>query len=252
MTLRLLDSPDGCLYADDVHANLRVGEDGHLAPTSLICFENAHNDCGGTVVPQANILGVAAFAHRRGIKLHLDGARLWNAAIASNRSMGELAAPFDSVAICLSKGLGAPVGSLIVGSTKLMARARRLRRMMGGMMRQSGILAAAGLYAIDHHVERLEEDHRRAEMLAEGLGELESVEVNAPQINIVQLTLRPGHPLRVRAENGGEGIVSLLQKEGVLVTGSNVRVRLVTHLGIDDDDIDAAVETFSAIFAAHS
>ena len=250
VTIRLLDSPDGVLYADDVHANLHVGEDGHLAPTALICFENAHNACGGTIVDQGNILGVAAFAHRRGIKLHLDGARLWNAAIASGRSMSELAAPFDSVAVCLSKGLGAPVGSLIVGSAKLMARARRLRRMMGGMMRQTGILAAAGLHALDHHVDRLVEDHQRASTLADGLRDVAGLQVNEPQINIVRVVVAPTHPLRIAEDNGGADLLDLLAEKGVRATRDGGALRLVTHLDINDDDIDAAVDAFSAIFGA--
>ncbi len=248
VTLRLLDSDEGILYADDVRENLRIGEDGHLAPTTLICFENPHNGCGGVVVPQNNVLGVAAYAHRRGIRLHLDGARLWNAAVASSRSVGELAAPFDTVAVCLSKSLGCPVGSLIAGRRDDMNRARRLRRMMGGMMRQAGLLAAAGLYALDHHVERLVDDHRRAQTLAEEIHVATGLPVQTPQTNIVYLDIPRGHGLRIGRDNGEPGLRQRLADRGVLTTGTDDRVRLVTHMDIDDEDIEQAAEAVHHVF----
>ncbi len=248
VTLRVLDSPDGSLYVDDVRDNARTGEDGRLPPTSLICFENTHNSCGGKVVPQQGILQVAAYARRRRIRLHLDGARLWNAGLASGRSVGELATPFDTVSVCLSKGLGAPVGSLLAGSAGDLARARRLRRMMGGTMRQAGLLAAAGLYALDNHVERLLEDHQRAGALAEARGAMPGGVVAEPQPHIGDVHIPRGHPLQVERTGGERGLIERLRGRGVLATGEDNRVRLVVHLDIDDDAIDATVDAFNDIF----
>ncbi len=252
VTLRLLDSDDGCLYADDVHDNLRDPDDAGVAPTSLICFENSHNACGGRIVPQDSLMPVSAFARRRGIKLHLDGARLWNAAVASRKSVGELTTAFDTVAVCMSKGLGAPVGSLLAGSDKAILRARRLRRMMGGTMRQAGMLAAAGLYALDHHIDRLAEDHQRAALLADGLAEIAGITVNSPQTNIVTLTVPLGHPARIARTSGGLGLRALLRQRGLLTTGTDDHVRLVTHLDVGDAQIDRAVEIIQTVFAGLS
>ncbi|MGL5319786.1 MAG: low-specificity L-threonine aldolase, partial [Aeromonas veronii] len=165
---------DGTLAFDDIKAAL-APDDAHFVQTRLICLENTHN---GKVLPLSYLQEMGAFVAERGLKLHLDGARLFNAAVASETPVGVIAAPFDSISICLSKGLGAPVGSLLVGSHDFIARARRLRKMLGGGMRQAGILAQAGLFALEQHVTRLADDHRRAKRLAEGLAALPGIEID--------------------------------------------------------------------------
>ncbi|MGL5502359.1 MAG: low-specificity L-threonine aldolase, partial [Aeromonas veronii] len=165
---------DGTLAFDDIKAAL-APDDAHFVQTRLICLENTHN---GKVLPLSYLQEMGAFVAERGLKLHLDGARLFNAAVASETPVEVIAAPFDSISICLSKGLGAPVGSLLVGSHDVIARARRLRKMLGGGMRQAGILAQAGLFALEQHVTRLADDHRRAKRLAEGLAALPGIELD--------------------------------------------------------------------------
>lgn len=181
---------DGTLAFDDIKAAL-APDDAHFVQTRLICLENTHN---GKVLPLSYLQEMGAFVAERGLKLHLDGARLFNAAVASETPVEVIAAPFDSISICLSKGLGAPVGSLLVGSHDFIARARRLRKMLGGGMRQAGILAQAGLFALEQHVSRLADDHRRAKRLAEGLAALPGIELDLSlvQSNMVFLRLREG------------------------------------------------------------
>ncbi len=181
---------DGTLAFDDIKAAL-APDDAHFVQTRLICLENTHN---GKVLPLSYLQEMGAFVAERGLRLHLDGARLFNAAVASETAAAVIAAPFDSISICLSKGLGAPVGSLLVGSHDFIARARRLRKMLGGGMRQAGILAQAGLFALEQHVTRLADDHRRAKRLAEGLAALPGIELDLSlvQSNMVFLRLHEG------------------------------------------------------------
>ena len=247
VTLVALPSEDGALDVEDVARALCVQEDGYTPQTRLVCFENPHNAAGGRIVPQLHIDAVAALCRRKGIALHLDGARLWNASVASGRSLGELAAPFTTVSVCLSKGLGAPVGSLLVGPRALIARARRMRRMLGGMMRQAGVLAAAGVYALDHHVERLAEDHRRAELLASALAELPYVKVIAPDTNIVRFRLRAEHPIWRAMLRGEPGLVERAEARGVWIRGDGPAFRAVLHLDVDDDALDRAIDVLTRL-----
>jgi len=191
---------DGRFDADDVRAAIYPPDD-HYARTRLVCIENTHNGSGGRVFPLAEQHAIAEVARAAGLGLHLDGARLFNAAQATGTSVAELAAPFDSVAFCLSKGLGAPVGSLVCGSTEFIERAHRARKMFGGGMRQAGVLAAAGLYALDQNVSRLADDHDNARRFAQGVRDLERCElVRDPETNIVLFrvpdTSSPGAALR--------------------------------------------------------
>ena len=196
-------------------------------PNRLLCFENTHNRGGGSIWPMQQLQEVAAAGRLLGMKLHLDGARLWNAAVALGLPDAELAAPFDTVSVCLSKGLGAPVGSLLCGPVDVIHRARRYRRMYGGAMRQAGILAAAGLYALSHHYLRLAEDHHHARRIAEVLSDLRHVAVIQPQSNILLFDLSP--PLPDAAE-----VTARLKALDVLVAPFGPRrVRLVTHLDVD-------------------
>ncbi len=209
-------------------------DDPHFARTRLLCFENTYQ---GRVVPQQHVLEVAEIARRRGLSLHLDGARLWNAAAATGLSEAELAAPFDSVSLCLSKGLGAPVGSVLVGSRELLERAFRWRKMLGGAMRQVGVLAAAGLVAVEERA-RLVDDHRRAQELAGLLDELPGLEVERDQVETGFVFVRLG------GARPGE-LARRLREQGVLVSASS-RMRLALHRDVDDAGVEHAARAFAA------
>ncbi|ANB55048.1 low-specificity L-threonine aldolase [Aeromonas veronii] len=229
---------DGTLAFDDIKVAL-APDDAHFVQTRLICLENTHN---GKVLPLSYLQEMGAFVAERGLKLHLDGARLFNAAVASETSVEVIAAPFDSISICLSKGLGAPVGSLLVGSHDFIARARRLRKMLGGGMRQAGILAQAGLFALEQHVTRLADDHRRAKRLAEGLAALPGIELDLSlvQSNMVFLRLREGE---------SAPLLAFMKERGILFSGYG-ELRLVTHLQINDDDIEEVIDAFTEYLGA--
>lgn len=240
VSLRPVESLDGSLPLPLVRAALRLTEDPHNAQTRFIAFENTHNACGGRVVAQQNILQIAGLARECGIALHLDGARLFNAQVASGRSVAELAAPFDTVSVCLSKGLGAPIGSVLAGPAALMRQARRYRKLFGGGMRQAGVLAAAGLHALEHHVERLADDHRRARSLAQGLALLPGITIDLAHVetNLVFFDLQDdGRPLPARRL----ALTQALKERGVLISGTGARLRAVTHLDLDDAGIDRAL-----------
>ncbi|MFM4749801.1 low-specificity L-threonine aldolase [Aeromonas veronii] len=229
---------DGTLAFDDIKAAL-APDDAHFVQTRLICLENTHN---GKVLSLSYLQEMGAFVAERGLKLHLDGARLFNAAVASETPVEVIAAPFDSISICLSKGLGAPVGSLLVGSHDFIARARRLRKMLGGGMRQAGILAQAGLFALEQHVTRLADDHRRAKRLAEGLAALPGIELDLSlvQSNMVFLRLREGE---------SAPLLAFMKERGILFSGYG-ELRLVTHLQINDDDIEEVIDAFTEYLGA--
>ncbi|QPR55506.1 low-specificity L-threonine aldolase [Aeromonas allosaccharophila] len=229
---------DGTLAFDDIKAAL-APDDAHFVQTRLICLENTHN---GKVLQLSYLQEMGAFVAERGLKLHLDGARLFNAAVASETSVEVIAAPFDSISICLSKGLGAPVGSLLVGSHDFIARARRLRKMLGGGMRQAGILAQAGLFALEQHVTRLADDHRRAKRLAEGLAALPGIELDLSlvQSNMVFLRLHEGE---------SAPLLAFMKERGILFSGYG-ELRLVTHLQINDDDIEEVIDAFTEYLGA--
>jgi threonine aldolase len=219
----------GVFTADDVLAAIKPR--GHLLypPTTLVEVENTHNRAGGVVFPQDEAARVAALARERGVATYLDGARLWNAAVASGRPAGELAGPFDLVGVGLSKGLGAPGGALLAGPRDLVPAILRYRRMAGGAMRQVGLFAAAGLYALDHHVERLAEDHANARAMAERLAASPRVLLNPAVVrtNIVIFDLAPQAP-------DAATVVARARERGVLVVAFGPRrVRAVTHLDVD-------------------
>lgn len=228
--------PDATLNLDRVAALIKP-DDPHFARTRLLCLENTHN---GKVLPLDYLEKASNFTQRNGLALHLDGARLANAAVCLGVPLGEISRHFDSVSLCLSKGLGAPVGSLLAGSRELIATARRWRKMLGGGMRQAGILAAAGIIALEEGVERLAEDHANARRLADGLAEM-GLEVDPGQVqtNMVFLHL----PAEERQE-----LADYLNERGILVSGRN-SLRLVTHRDVSREDVDtvlAAVRKRSA------
>ncbi len=223
----LNNQADGSLALAEIEAAIKP-DDAHFARTRLLALENTW---GGQVLPLAYIEAATALAKSRGLATHLDGARLFNAAVASGVPARKIARHFDSVSVCFSKGLGTPAGSALCGSRELIARAHRWRKMAGGAMRQSGVLAAAALHALDHHVARLADDHANASALAEGLKGLPGVTVIAPQSNIVFVDLRP---------DKAQGVVDRLRARGVLATGL-YRLRLVTHLDVSAADVDRAI-----------
>ncbi|MEW6707357.1 MAG: low-specificity L-threonine aldolase [Pseudomonadota bacterium] len=220
--------PDGTLKLADIEAAIKP-DDPHFARSTLLCLENTLH---GRIIPQAYLEAATGLAHQRGLKAHLDGARLFNAAVGGGLPAREIACFFDSVTVCFSKGLGCPAGAALVGSHEFIARARRWRKMAGGTMRQAGVLAGAALYALDHHVDRLAEDHAKAKRLAEGLQGLAGVTVEPPQTNMVFVDLAP---------EKAQGAVERLKARGVLCTGL-YRMRFVTHLDVSHDDIERALQ----------
>lgn len=228
---------DGTLPLDALEKAVKP-DDPHFARTRLLALENTWH---GRVLPQDYVVAAAAWARSRGLAVHLDGARLFNAAVASGAPASELAAPFDSVSVCLSKGLGAPVGSVLAGSDALIRAAKRWRKMLGGGMRQSGVLAAAGLHALDHHVARLADDHARAARLADGLRGIDGITVAAQHTNMVFIDVAAD---RLRA------LAAHLDVHGVRASiGYLPNIRLVTHLDIDDAALDKAIAVFRAFRA---
>jgi len=221
------NQPDGSLALADIESAIKP-DDAHFARSRLLCLENTW---GGQVLPQDYVAEATALAHRRGLAAHLDGARLFNAAVAQGVSGREIASGFDSVSVCFSKGLGAPVGSALCGTKALIQRAHRWRKMTGGGMRQAGVLAAGALHALEHHIDRLADDHANAKRLADGLQGLPGVTVQPPQTNVVFVDLAP---------EKASGVVDRLRAQGVLCTGL-YRLRFVTHLDVARDDIERAI-----------
>ena len=235
--MTLLDG-DGRFTGEDVRAAWKGG-DHNRPPTTLVMVENTHNAGGGLVWSRAALDGVLAACRDLGLRVHLDGARLWNAAAASGQSERALAAGFDSVSVCLSKGLGAPVGSLIAGSRELVHQAHRARKMMGGGMRQAGILAAAGLHALEHNRARLADDHANAALIASGLAGAPRVSALPAESNIVMVDF---------AARTGEEAQRLAAERGLLFwSWGGRRIRLVTHLDVSRADCERAVEILAAI-----
>ena len=226
---------DGRLDLEKVERLIKP-DDYHFARTRLLCLENTTN---GRVLPAGHEEDARALVDRHGLCLHLDGARLFNAAVKSGRPAAELAAPFDSVSICLSKGLGAPVGSVLTGSADFITEARRWRKVVGGGMRQSGLLAAAGIYVLEHHVERLADDHANAQRLAEGLVEIEGCQADPDQVQTNMVYAR-------FPEIAVERIVNSLRKRRILVYPGHP-MRLVTHLDVSAEDVDRAVEVIAEV-----
>ncbi len=233
---RFLDGARGQFTGADVQSLIRP-LNPHFARTRLVIVENTHNRGGGSVWPVEKIADVARVARGAGLALHLDGARLMNACVASNLKPTDYTRYFDTVSLCFSKGLGAPIGSALAGSKELMAQAHRFRKMFGGGMRQAGILAAAAIYALDHHVERLAEDHANAKRLANALAELPHVTIDpaAVETNILFMDIDP-------AWGTAPQLVQKLKEQGILILAESAhRVRAVTHLDVSTSQIDRAI-----------
>jgi len=231
----------GRLDLKEVKAAIRFDND-HFPRTGLICVENTHNRCGGTVLTEEDLAALRHVADNRGLPVHLDGARLFNAAVALRVPVARLAARANSVTFCLSKGLGAPIGSVLCGTREFIAEARRYRKMLGGGMRQAGVIAAAGIYALESMVERLAEDHKNARAAAEGLKEIAGIALAPPpQTNLVYFTV-DGWRL--------DALVRRLEEVGVLCFDEAGRIRWVTHYGIERSDVEEALSRLRAVMAA--
>ena len=232
----LTNKPDGTLDLAEVEAAIKP-DDSHFAITRLLALENT---IGGKVISRAYMADAIALARRRGLSLHLDGARIFNASVKLGMNVKELCAGFDSVSVCLSKGLGTPAGTVLVGKRELIGRAKRARKMLGGVMRQSGILAAAGLYALEHNVERLAEDHANAQRLAAGLEKL-GIAVDPVQTNMVFATFPKAECAALQEHLRKAGVIAFIDPHS----------RFVTHLDVDARGIDSALAAFAA-FLKHA
>jgi threonine aldolase len=234
--VRPLRNVDGMLDPAEVEAAIRP-VDVHAPRTALVCLENSHNRNGGAPLDAQQTRAVADVAHRHGIPVHLDGARVFNAAVALGVDVKELTGPADSVTFCLSKGLAAPVGSVLCGSRDYIERARKYRKMLGGGMREAGVIAAAGILALTTMVDRLAEDHANAKRLAEGLAEVPGIAVDPAKVRTNLVFFDVTAPL------GAAGLVAELRQRGVLcsTSGAPNRIRMVTHYGIEQKDVERTI-----------
>jgi len=240
---QLINQPDGTLDLDEIREAIRF-DNSHFPTTRLIALENTQNRCGGVALSVAYTQAVGELAVENGLQLHLDGARIFNAAVALGVSAAELARPADSVTFCLSKGLCAPVGSVLCGSKDFIYRAHRIRKQLGGGMRQAGILAAAGIVALESMVDRLAEDHARARRLAEGLGAIPGIllDPGSPYTNMIFLNFSE------ECELNASQIARRLKKRGVLVSAvAERRFRLVIHYWVNDHAVEETVAAFAAV-----
>jgi threonine aldolase len=239
VTCRTIQGDYGILDVSQLEGKVRP-DDEHYVRTRLVCLENTHNRGGGRVYPLEKVKAISKWAHGQGLRMHLDGARLWNAMVASGVSAAEWARHFDSVSVCFSKGLGAPIGSALVGTKEFIAQARRVRKMFGGGMRQAGLVAAGALYSLEHHVERLGEDHRNARVIAQAIAETPGLRLEPPEVetNIIWV--------RVDPELGSANdVVAALEQHGVRVLASGTHLfRACTHLDVSGAQAERAAEVF--------
>ncbi|MEW5925327.1 MAG: GntG family PLP-dependent aldolase [Candidatus Zixiibacteriota bacterium] len=242
LLVNMITTEYGVMTAEQIELSVRE-PNVHSPITKIVAIENTHNRHGGTIYPLEEIKRIRAVADRHNLLMHLDGARIWNAHVATGIPLADWVKPFDSVSVCLSKGLGAPIGSMILGSKEFIGKALRTRKLFGGGMRQAGIVAAGGLYAIEHNIPRLAEDHANARILAEGLNKIEgfAVEMKRVQTNIILVDI---------AGTGKKPaeILSVMKEQGVLaVPFGRTRLRFVTHLDVNRDDCETAVKVISDI-----
>ena len=248
-SISLVEGHRGLMSPEDVQMAIRkvAGSDSHYPECTLICVENTANVGGGSIYDQDTLDAICEVAHSNDCRAHLDGARLFNAVIASGVDAARMVRDFDTISICLSKGLGAPVGSILVGDAAIIAEAHRWRKMFGGGMRQAGVLAAAGIYALENNIERLAEDHARARRLAEAVNSMDaySIDLGAVQSNMVYIDCRKG-AAKALVDSLGELGVDVLDLEQGVDYGDVSTVRAVVHLHITDEDIDRAIAAFEA------
>ncbi|HDL18535.1 MAG TPA: low-specificity L-threonine aldolase [Bacteroidetes bacterium] len=229
----------GIIDASQIEAVIRPA-DHHYAHSKLIAIENTHNRGGGAIFPLQKMQDIYKLAQKHRLKVHLDGARIWHAAIATGTPLSKYGKCVDSISVCLSKGLGAPVGSVVVGSADFIDRAHRYRKIYGGGMRQAGILAAAGIYAIDHHYQRLADDHRRAKQLADELSRLPGIEIDPAEVETNLVIFK----VDVAKRSPGNWCRLMKEEDILMLPFGYDRVRMVTHLHITDHDIDVVTDRF--------
>jgi threonine aldolase len=232
----------GVLDASQIEEAIRP-VDHHFAVTRLVCLENTHNRGGGSIYSVEKMAEIYRLAKSKGLLVHLDGARLWNASVATGIKPNEYAQWADSVSVCLSKGLGAPIGSLVTGSKPFIDRVHRFRKMFGGGMRQVGIIAAAGIYALDHHLERLKEDHQNAKRLGVGLKEFKGVSIDPRHVETNIVIFDVGNSRMTATQ-----VAEAMKKEGILIHAfGKTQIRLVTHLDVSAEDIEKALKSFERV-----
>jgi threonine aldolase len=242
VTCRTLEGDYGVLDVSQLDGKVR-GSNDHLVRTRLVCLENTHNRSGGRVYPIEKIEAIRAWTQRHGLALHLDGARLWNAVVVTGIAPATWGALFDSVSVCFSKGLGAPVGSALAGPREFVTRARRVRKVLGGGMRQAGVLAAAALYALEHHVDRLAEDHRHARLLARAIADTPGLRLDPPEVetNLIWFEVEP-------EMGSARDVAAALGERGVLVhVAGQQTLRACTHLDVSTGQVERAAEVFRKV-----
>ena len=238
----LIKGDNGLMDVKDIEAILSRPYNVHFADPKLVCIENTHNRGGGRVIPKSNMDEIAKIAHEYDVPVHIDGARLFNASVALNISPAKLVEHADSIQICLSKGLACPIGSIIVGTEEFIEKARKNRKRVGGGMRQAGVIAAPGIYALTHMIDRLKEDHKHAKMIEKVLKEKEDIIVKPVDTNIVIVDLS-------KSEWSAETLSKELEKQGILVTQMGTKlIRFVTHFNINREDIENVIKTISEVF----
>ena len=240
-TCRLIDGDYGILDVTQLEDKIRP-DDQHCVRTRLVCLENTHNRGGGRVYPIEKIEAISRWARQHNLAMHLDGARLWNAVVAAGIPAREWARHFDTVSVCFSKGLGAPVGSALAGPRDLIKAARRARKLFGGGMRQAGVIAAGALYALDHHVERLVEDHRNAQVIAQAIADTPGLRLTPPEVetNLVWVYVEP--------EMGSvKEVAARLKQQGVLVHASGPKFRACAHLDVSREQAEKAADVIRAL-----
>ena len=237
VTCRTLDGDHGILDVSQIEDKIRPVND-HLVRTRLVCLENTHNRGGGKVYPLEKIQAISGWARQHGLIMHLDGARLWNAVVATGIPAAEWASNFDSVSVCFSKGLGAPIGSALCGSREFITRAKRVRKLFGGGMRQAGMAAAGALYAVEHHIERLAEDHRNARVLAQAIADTPGLRLDPPEVETNLVWFHADRELGTAKE-----IASALKQRGVRVHPAGPQtLRACTHLDVSAAQAERAAE----------
>ncbi len=242
VTSRCVEGDYGVLDVTQLDGKIR-GSNDHLVRTRLVCLENTHNRGGGRVYPIEKIEAISKWAHANNLVMHLDGARLWNAIVATGVPGSEWARHFDSVSVCFSKGLGAPIGSALAGSREFVARGRRIRKLFGGGMRQAGTAAAAALYALDNHVERLAEDHRNAKVVAQGIADTPGLRLDPPDVetNLIWFEVDPDWTT-------ARDVAAALKQRGVLVhVAGPYTLRACTHLDVSSAQAERAAEAFRQV-----
>ncbi len=242
ISIRMARNDDrGRIDPDEVRAMMRTD----WPRTAVVCLENTQNRCGGAAIPESEMNALARVAHEGGAQLHVDGARIFNAAVALETDARALVAEADTVSFCFSKGLGAPVGSVLTGTAEFIDRARMMRRLVGGSMRQSGIVAAGALYALEHNIDRLAEDHEHARRLASALAEMPGVTLDYASVdsNIIFFRVAGHSTAEVREQ---------LAAEGVLATGDGNRVRMVCHMDVSSEDIEDAISRIASVLGSRA